>query len=224
MPSSAVPPSTPSTPLSLPDALPICRAHRRVRATARCSSLPPTPRAGSSSTSCSYRVSPRSSSRARSARSRSCSTPRASGSATSSSRDRKSTRLNSSHLGISYAVFCCSAVHPLYSPLPTRRSSDLPSPPSGARYGKVFVAPADAARGLEFDVVFVPGLAEKLFPRKIGEEPILLDPARERLGDELVTNERRRDAERLALRLAVGAARQRAVLSYPRVDVDGSRP
>src|SRR5438045_2582303 len=34
--------------------------------------------------------------------------------------DRKSTRLNSSHLGISYAVFC-RAMHPF----PTRRSSDL---------------------------------------------------------------------------------------------------
>src|SRR5438045_3817000 len=34
--------------------------------------------------------------------------------------DRKSTRLNSSHLGISYAVFCLH-LHPF----PTRRSSDL---------------------------------------------------------------------------------------------------
>src|SRR5262245_33926703 len=41
-------------------------------------------------------------------------------------RDRKSTRLNSSHLGISYAVFChhCD----LHS-CPTRRSSDLRSRP-----------------------------------------------------------------------------------------------
>src|SRR5262245_28116917 len=38
--------------------------------------------------------------------------------------DRKSTRLNSSHLGISYAVFCL----PLHS-FPTRRSSDLTRPP-----------------------------------------------------------------------------------------------
>src|SRR5262245_56914191 len=39
-------------------------------------------------------------------------------------RDRKSTRLNSSHLGISYAVFCFahSCAH---APFPTRRSSDL---------------------------------------------------------------------------------------------------
>jgi ATP-dependent helicase/nuclease subunit B len=70
----------------------------------------------------------------------------------------------------------------------------------------------------------VPGLAEKLFPRKIGEEPILLDAVREELGAGLTTNERRLEAERLALRLAVGAGGSRAVLSYPRLDVDGSRP
>src|SRR5262245_52572710 len=39
--------------------------------------------------------------------------------------DRKSTRLNSSHLGISYAVFCF-ADHPALHSFPTRRSSDLP--------------------------------------------------------------------------------------------------
>src|SRR5262245_54199337 len=42
-------------------------------------------------------------------------------------RDRKSTRLNSSHLGISYAVFCLkrSAATPILHSFPTRRSSDL---------------------------------------------------------------------------------------------------
>src|ERR1039458_3767392 len=38
--------------------------------------------------------------------------------------DRKSTRLNSSHLGISYAVFCYGDHRYLHS-FPTRRSSDL---------------------------------------------------------------------------------------------------
>src|ERR1035438_1960324 len=40
------------------------------------------------------------------------------------SADRKSTRLNSSHLGISYAVFCFGDLLDLPS-FPTRRSSDL---------------------------------------------------------------------------------------------------
>src|SRR5690606_7925517 len=39
-------------------------------------------------------------------------------------RDRKSTRLNSSHVKISYAVFCLSNRHNVLF-FPTRRSSDL---------------------------------------------------------------------------------------------------
>jgi CRISPR/Cas system-associated exonuclease Cas4 (RecB family) len=105
-----------------------------------------------------------------------------------------------------------------------RRLLDVAVPPAASRHGRVFVAPADAARGLSFELVLVPGLAEKLFPRRIAEEPILLDPVRRALGAELATNAERIDRERLALRLAVGAARGRVVLSYPRLDLDQSRP
>jgi CRISPR/Cas system-associated exonuclease Cas4 (RecB family) len=56
----------------------------------------------------------------------------------------------------------------------------------------------------------------------VGEEPILKDKDRARLG--LTTNDDRIAGERLALRLAVGAARRRLYLSYPRVDMDQSRP
>ena len=52
-------------------------------------------------------------------------------------------------------------------------------PPASQRYGKVFVAPIEVTRGMSFYAVFVPGLAEKMFPRKIVEEPILLDTVRE---------------------------------------------
>jgi RecB family exonuclease len=97
-------------------------------------------------------------------------------------------------------------------------------PPPSQRYGKVFVAPIDAARGLSFDAVFVPGLAEKMFPRKIVEEAILLDARREELGGDLATNQTRLDHERLALALAVGGAEQRIFLSYPRIDLDQARP
>jgi ATP-dependent helicase/nuclease subunit B len=98
-------------------------------------------------------------------------------------------------------------------------------PPPRRRYGAVLIAPAAALRGLELDVVFVPGLAENLFPAKIVEDPILLDGARERLaGDRLVRQPDRIDRERLALRIAVGAARRRVHLSYPRVDVEKARP
>ncbi len=104
------------------------------------------------------------------------------------------------------------------------RLLEVAEPPAAQRYGRVFVAPAEAARGLAFDVVFVPGLAERLFPRKIQEEPILPDAARAALAAGLESNQERRQRERLALRLAVGAARQHVVLSYPRLDLDQGRP
>ncbi len=102
-----------------------------------------------------------------------------------------------------------------------RRLTDLVVLPEERAAGYIFVAPVDAARGLTFDVVFVPGLAEALS----AEGQRGSDPARSRappLG--LDTNEQRVERERLALRLAVGAARERIVLSYPRVDMDQSRP
>ncbi|HEY3137609.1 MAG TPA: PD-(D/E)XK nuclease family protein, partial [Blastocatellia bacterium] len=107
----------------------------------------------------------------------------------------------------------------------TARLRDLPTAPPRRRYGHVFVGSTDAARGMTFDVVFVPGLAEKLFPRKIIEDPILLDSERSLLeAAQLVTQKDRVAAERLALRLALGAASRRIYLSYPRIDVQQSRP
>ena len=104
------------------------------------------------------------------------------------------------------------------------RLRDLAVPPAARRYGAVYVAPAESARGLAFDVVFVPGLAEKLFPRKIVEDPLLPDARRAQLdGAWLETQATRTGRERLALRLAIGAARERVHLSYPRVDVEQAR-
>lgn len=104
------------------------------------------------------------------------------------------------------------------------RLAQLLVPSLGRRYGKVFVATTEEARGLAFDVVFVPGLAEKIFPQKVVEDPLLLDQARRALASDLPTNTERTGDERLALRLAVGAARRRVVLSYPRLDVEQARP
>jgi ATP-dependent helicase/nuclease subunit B len=105
-----------------------------------------------------------------------------------------------------------------------RRLAQLVVPSAGRRYGKVFVGTIDEARGLAFDVVFVPGLAEKIFPQKVVEDPLLLDDARKKLDVDLPRNAERSADERLALRLAVGAARRRVVLSYPRLDVEQARP
>jgi ATP-dependent helicase/DNAse subunit B len=86
------------------------------------------------------------------------------------------------------------------------------------------VGPAEAARGLSFEAVFVPGLAEKMFPRKIVEEPILLDAVRAQVNRDLATNQSRLERERLALALAAGAAERRICFSYPRLDLDQGRP
>ncbi len=105
------------------------------------------------------------------------------------------------------------------------RLRDVTDPPPRRHYGRVFVGTTRAARGMRFDVVFVPGLSENLFPGKILEDPLLLDGQRRALGDGVLETEvERAAAERLALRLAVGAASRRVCLSYPRVDVEKARP
>jgi hypothetical protein len=105
------------------------------------------------------------------------------------------------------------------------RLRELSVPPPRRRYGAVFIGSTEAARAMSFDVVFVPGLAEKLFPRKLIEDPILLDEQRRHVdGADLITQPARVEAERLALRLAVGAASGRVHLSYPRIDVQQARP
>ena len=96
-------------------------------------------------------------------------------------------------------------------------------PPAYQRYGRVLIAPIEAARGMNFDAVFVPGLAEKMFPRKIVEEPLLLDTVRQQIGG-LPTNQNRLEEERLALALVAGAADQRICFSYSRLDLEQGRP
>src|SRR5205814_7260141 len=47
--------------------------------------------------------------------------------------------------------------------------------PPRHRYGRVFVGSPPQARGRTFRVVFVAGLAERMFPQKPHEDPMLLD-------------------------------------------------
>ncbi len=103
------------------------------------------------------------------------------------------------------------------------RLTELTVLPDARPGGAVFVAPIDLARGLEFEVVFVPGLAEKVFPARVIEDPLLPDEARKTLGD-LATLDSRVANERLALRLAVGAASRSVALSWPRIDLENARP
>jgi CRISPR/Cas system-associated exonuclease Cas4 (RecB family) len=105
------------------------------------------------------------------------------------------------------------------------RLHDLGVKPPKRRYGRVFIGPVDSARGLSFRVTFIPGLAERIFPRKIVEDPILPDVQRKETDPGGLTTRRDQlEAERLGLRIAVGSARDRVYLSYPRIDVQQSRP
>jgi hypothetical protein len=97
--------------------------------------------------------------------------------------------------------------------------------PPKSRYGRVFVGSPEQARGRTFRVVFVAGLAERMFPQRPHEDPMLLDrEMREPLAAGLATQEDRARSERLLLRLAIGAPTERLWLSYPRIEVAESRP
>ena len=94
------------------------------------------------------------------------------------------------------------------------RLGRLEARPARRRYGSVFVTSTNAARGLEFDVTIVPGLAERVFPKKLTEDPILPDALRSRLTPDLTLQAERagRNASHSASR---GAASQRVMFSYP---------
>jgi len=96
-------------------------------------------------------------------------------------------------------------------------------PPLLRRYGRVFVGTPHQARGRTFRVVFVPGLAERVVPQRPNEDPLLLDERRQQIDAALVEQDDRRDAERLLLKLSIGAAGERLYLSYPRLDVAETR-
>jgi len=104
------------------------------------------------------------------------------------------------------------------------RLTSLEVPRPAYRSGHVFVATTGQARGYCFDVVFVPGLAEQIFPQRPREDPILLDDLRSRLDVGLRNQAQRISEERLLLRLCAGTARQRLYLSYPRLDIVQARP
>ena len=113
----------------------------------------------------------------------------------------------------------------------SERLTELRDDPPPRRFGQVFVGRPEQVRGRVFDVIFVPGLAERIFPHKQRQDPLLLDAARRALnadaGDDalgLETQDDRARGERLLLQLAVGAARRRLCLSYPRLHASESRP
>jgi ATP-dependent helicase/nuclease subunit B len=103
------------------------------------------------------------------------------------------------------------------------RLAALEVEPPAHRYGRVFVCSADQVRGRVFRVAFVPGLAERLFPQKLREDPLLLDDLRREVGGELNLQEDRAEHERFLLRLAAGVATERLYVSFPRIETAEAR-
>lgn len=106
----------------------------------------------------------------------------------------------------------------------TPRLSTLTHEPPRRRNGRVFVGTPHASRGRSFRVVFVPGLAERMFPQRIREDALLPDDRRASTDAALSTQPLRAADERLQLTLAVGAASERLYVSYPRIELNESRP
>ena len=102
-----------------------------------------------------------------------------------------------------------AALDEVYDVLSEKLGSLRTDPPR-RRYGHVFVGSIDEARGRTFDVVFLPGLAEGLFPRRALEDPLLLDEHRDEAVQHraLDTQDQRVARERMLLRSAAAAAAQ----------------
>jgi len=96
--------------------------------------------------------------------------------------------------------------------------------PPARRYGRVFVGSIEEARGRCFTEVFLPGLAEGVFPRRAQEDPLLLDIYRKALDPPLITQDTRVQRERLLLHIAAAAAQTCLTVSYSRIDAAQSRP
>jgi len=87
---------------------------------------------------------------------------------------------------------------------------------------RVFVGSIEAAAGLRFRRVFVPGLAERRFPAPVRPDPLLLDDERRALSPALRTTVEALAKERRLFANALHAATEALTLSWPRVDANGA--
>lgn len=106
------------------------------------------------------------------------------------------------------------------------RLTQLSVEPPQNCYGRVFIGTAEQLRGRTFKRVFAPGVAERIFPQKVREDPLLLDGDRQRIiaDPALDVLADRAAEERLRLRIIAGAASEQICFSYPRVEVALARP
>lgn len=105
-----------------------------------------------------------------------------------------------------------------------RRLGEVLARDAVSPHGKVFVGSIEEGLARSFERVYVLGLAEKVFPARVTEDALVPDALRLKLGADLPTTDERVADERLLLRVAVGAARDKLLLSYPRFDLEHGRP
>ena len=101
----------------------------------------------------------------------------------------------------------------------SQRLGDLRRDPPERPYGRVFIGTPGEACGRSFEVVFLPGLSEGIFPRKANEDPLLPDPLRRRVSTHLPLLADKIQEERRLLRIALASASRRLIASYPRMDL-----
>ncbi len=104
-----------------------------------------------------------------------------------------------------------------------KRLLELQIAPKDRREGRLFVGTIGRARGLSFDLVFIPGLAERVFPEKVSQDPMLSDDLRRALGRGFQVNDDRSENERALLREGLNAAVKKVVVSYSRFDAESAR-
>ena len=97
-------------------------------------------------------------------------------------------------------------------------------PPESQSPQGVSLLYAEAARGLSFDVVFLVGMEERVFPRIVREDPFLRDEARfqlRRLGYKIGEKLSALEEEKLLFQLLIDSAKKVLFLSYQRSDEEG---
>jgi hypothetical protein len=82
---------------------------------------------------------------------------------------------------------------------------------------------AEAARGLRFPLVIIPGLEEGRFPARLRQDPLLLDVERRRIDARLPLKSQRGMEERLLFDMAARSAQRRLVLLSSRLDEGSDR-
>jgi ATP-dependent helicase/nuclease subunit B len=138
--------------------------------------------------------------------------------------------LGGQHTGVIQAVEALGELDAFESPVTfetfaefCQKAIDAGREPAGQfQGGGIFFGDVMSVRGLSFDFVVVLGMVEKSFPRLIREDPLLLDDERALLG--LPLKRAGYDEEVLLFDLACATAKDKLVLSFPRLEAGSGRP